>query len=57
MRLTFSYSKASSYDIGKFVRLITVNIVFGFLYLLLSFLLLKLLHDILIMNLLYLRFA
>ena len=57
MRLTFSYSKASSYDIGKFVRLITVNIVFGFLYLLLSFFLLKLLHDILIMNLLYLRFA
>ena len=30
MRLTFSYSKTSNYDIGKFVRLITVHTVIWF---------------------------
>ena len=30
MRLTFSYSKASNYDIAKFVRLIIVNTVICF---------------------------
>ena len=30
MRLTFSYSKASNFDIGKFVRLITVDTVIWF---------------------------
>lgn len=45
MRVTYSYAKASSYDIREFVRLIMViylsiqyNVVFGFFYLLLNFL-------------------
>jgi hypothetical protein len=66
MRLKFSYSKISSYEIGEFVKLWLLSLIFNimraccFFYLLLSFLFvdkIRSFHNVLITNLLSLKFA